>query len=118
MSEKLGEPWYAIRVVISHPSRVKAGDGNLYEERVTIWRTGSLAKAYELAEEEARVYAEEAGAVFVCCTDSFHLFDEKVGEGSEVWSMMRGSHLDARTYVNTFTCTERDRCSDFDPEER
>src|ERR1043166_2393056 len=71
-------------------------------------RPGRLRKRTH-AEDEARRYAEENGCVFVKSTDSFHLFDEGIGSGSEVYSMMRGSNLDPKSYFHTFCLTSRDR---------
>ena len=109
------EPWLSVRCLFSHPSRVKDGDGNLYEERITLWKSGSWEEAFRLAKEEALVYAEESGAKFIDTTDSFHLFGTDHGHGAEVWSLMRGSHLDEDTYTDTFCCTERDRAHDYVP---
>ena len=39
----------------------------------------------------------------------FHLFEEKVGPGAEVFSMMRESNLVPAIYEKTFCVTGRDR---------
>ena len=36
------QPWFAVRCLLTHPSRVRDGDGNLYEERITLWNAGNL----------------------------------------------------------------------------
>jgi hypothetical protein len=107
------EPWFTVRCLFSHPTRAKDGDGHLYEERVTLWRSGSWDEAYRLARIEAQTYAEEAGAIIIGTTDAFNLFDAECGHGSEVWSVMRGSHFDAKTYTNTFCTTHRDRRHEY-----
>ena len=102
------EPWFAVKCLFSHPNRANESDGNLYEERITIWHASTFEEAFALAEAEAREYASD-DCVFIRATDSFHLFDESVGQGSEVWSVMRGSHMDAELYAKTFCTTPRDR---------
>ena len=112
------EPWFAVKCLFSHPSRANETDGNLYEERITLWRVSTFEEAFSLAEAEAREYASD-DCIFVRATDCFHLFDESVGHGSEVWSVMRGSHFDAETYAQTFCATSRDRTAytSSDPDE-
>ena len=105
----MNEPWYTVKCLFYHPTRRSAGDDFLYEERVTLWRAESFQEAHGLAEEEARQYAEEAKCVFVKSTDSFHLFDQEVGSGVEVYSAMRGSNLRPDYYEKTFCVTSGDR---------
>jgi hypothetical protein len=110
---KESQPWFTVRCLFSHPTRAKDGDGHLYEERVTLWKCGSWDEAYRLARLEAETYAKEANAIMINTTDAFHLFDDECGHGTEVWSVMRGSHFDAQTYTDTFCSTDRDRQHDY-----
>jgi len=112
------QPWFSVRCLFSHPTRAKESDVNLYEERITLWRCGSCDEAYKLARVEAETYAKESDSILIDTTDAFHLFDEECGHGSEVWSNMRGSHLDAKTYTNTFCTTDKDRMHDHNPTEQ
>lgn len=109
--------WFAVKCLFSHQSRSSDADGNLYEERITVWRCAGSEEAFALAEAEAGEYASEEGCSFVRSTDSYHLFEESVNHGSEVWSVMRGSHMDPEMYAQTFCATARDRSSDFTPQE-
>lgn len=111
--------WYAIRCLLSHPERIRDTEKNLFEERVTLWNTDSEREAYELAEEEAQQYAKEdyKNMIFIKAVDSFHLFDEELYSGVEVWRVMKCSNLDAETYINTFMDTKRDRKGIFNPNE-
>lgn len=111
MSES--QPWFTVRCLFSHPTRAREGDEHLYEERVTLWRCGSWDEAYCLARLEAETYAKEVSAILIDTTDAFHLFDAECGHGTEVWSTMRGSHLDSQTYTETFCTTDRDRQHDY-----
>ncbi len=105
----MSEPWYTVKCLFHHPTRKSGDEDYLYEERVTLWRAESFEEAHRLAGAEARQYAEEAKCVFVKSTDSFHLFEEKVGPGAEVFSMMRESNLVPAIYEKTFCVTGRDR---------
>lgn len=51
---------------------------------------------------------------FVRATDSFRLFEESVGNGSEVWSVMRGSGMEQELYAQTFCATPQDRSTMLD----
>ncbi len=111
------EPWYAVRCLFTHPNRAKSGDGTLYEERITLWKCASDEEAYLKAENEAKEYEKE-DCIFIKATDCFHLFDESIGEGTELWSVMRGSFLTPEIYEETFCNTSRDRKYDVSLNER
>lgn len=100
--QSMRQPWYSVRCLFHHPSRKNDGEAYLYEERTTIWKAASFDEAHRLAEEEARKYAEEANCVFIGSADSFHLFDESISEGVEIFSVMRGSNFDPDAYKDTF----------------
>jgi hypothetical protein len=76
------------------------------------WHASSWNEAFRLAEAEAQEYANSDDCIFHFATDAFHLFDETVGHGTEVWSTMRGSGMDAKTYKTTFCATPLDRIGD------
>lgn len=105
------EPWYAVKCVFSHPTRVKEEGATLFEERITLWRANSCEEAFEKAKHEAELYAHEEGCVLIKATDAFHLFDGTIDEGAEVWSTMRESNLKPEYYLKTFCITEGDRIS-------
>lgn len=105
----MSEPWYSVKCLFHHPARKVEGEDFLYEERITLWKAESFEEAHRLAEEEARQYATESHCVFVASTDSFHLFDEEIAQGVEVYSTMRGSNMSPATYRKTFCVTARDR---------
>ncbi len=108
--------WFAVRCLFSHPSRAIEAEGNLYEERITLWMTTGFRAAFELAEAEANQYAQESTCVFIEATDAFKLA-EKAIQGSEVWSKIRSSHMDPHLYVNTFCNTNQDRVSELGDDE-
>ncbi|MDP0490398.1 MAG: DUF4288 domain-containing protein [Verrucomicrobiota bacterium JB023] len=108
--EEPTQPWYAVKCIFSHPSRAKEGEGNLYEERITLWKAESWNEAFRKAEKEAKEYEAE-DCVFIEATDAFHLFDDEIKNGTEVWSGMRDSHFDSDTYIKTFCVSGRERMS-------
>ena len=112
----MSEPWYSVKCLFHHPTRKADGEDFLYEERVTLWRAESFEAAHRLAEEEARHYATESKCVFVASTDSFHLFEEEILSGAEVYSSMRGSNLQPGIYRKTFCVTDRDRLKSLQKE--
>ncbi len=108
------QAWFTVKCLFSHPSRVDDAVRFLYEERTTLWRTSSFKKAIELAEVEAAAYATEANCLFVRATDSYQLFDETIGQGSEIYSIMRDSGMEPEVYADTFCCTPRDHAGFLD----
>ena len=107
--DQKSEPWYAVRCLFSHPTRANDADGNLYEERMTVWKCSSDEEAFVKATEEGKAYAKVADCIFIKATDSFHLFDKHIAESTEVWSTMRGSHMNPKHYESTYCTTPRDR---------
>ena len=101
--------------MFSHPDRAKDIDGTLFEERITLWKSDSFEGAMSKAEEEGKVYAVEANCEFLSVSDSFHIFDEEIKEGSELWATMRGSKLSLDLYRGTFCCTPLDRSQKAPP---
>jgi hypothetical protein len=105
----MSEPWYAVKCLFHHPGRKADDEEYLYEERITLWKANSFEEAHKLAEEEAKQYAADDNCVFIKSTDSFHLFDEEIKEGVEIYSTMRGSNMQPSAYFKTFCVTARDR---------
>ncbi len=101
--------WYAVKCLFHHPTRKRAGEAYLYEERITLWMATSFEGAYLKAKEEALQYADESNSVFIQPVSAFHLFDERITEGTEVFSIMRGSNFDPSSYRDTFCNTDLDR---------
>lgn len=97
--------WFAVRCVF----RTSLND-NVFEERVTLWQADSFDAAVERAEEEARRHSDELSMRYLGLAQVYRLADQP-GDGAEVFSLIRGSHLDDKTYLDTFfdTGTERQR---------
>ena len=108
------QQWFAVKCLFSHPSRADDSERFLYEERTTLWRAASFREAFALAEAEAADYARDSHCTFVRATDSYHLFAESVGHGSQIWSRMRGSGMEPEVYAETFCSTPRDHAGVVD----
>lgn len=91
----------------------------VYEERVTLWRTADVDAAIRRAEAEAEEYATILEAEYIGLAQAYLLADA-VGDGAEVFSLMRTSDLDPDEYIDQFfdTGNERQHSSAQEPNER
>jgi deoxyadenosine/deoxycytidine kinase len=99
----MSEPWYSVRCLFHDQ------EAGLYEERITLWRGVSFEHAIEQAEKEAKDYAEILDLRYTGLAQAYHLGDETVGSGSEVFSLCRDSDLDPNAYIDAFFDTGRER---------
>ncbi|MFV2177702.1 hypothetical protein ACFHW2_14985 [Actinomadura sp. LOL_016] len=97
--------WYGVRCVFRWPGE----DGGLYEENVTVWRAGSFDEAIAKAEAEAREYADATDGRYLDFAQAYFIGDEAIGEGCEVFSLMRTSDLASEEYVTRHFDTGRER---------
>lgn len=103
------EPWYGAKCVFLH-TNVESCPGRVYEERVILVRAESPDAAISRAEVMAEEYAGDLdGCSYTGFIDVFHIYDESIGEGTEVYSLMRASSLSEDDYLDSFydTGTER-----------
>ncbi|GAA3002352.1 hypothetical protein [Streptosporangium longisporum] len=100
----MGE-WYGVRCLFRWGAR------NTYEERITLWRADSAEAAILLAEREAAEYADGQGFEYLHLAQSFKIFDAAIGQGTEVFSLLRDSDLDPDAYLTALfdTGSERQR---------
>lgn len=104
------EPWYAARCVFRWLDVTPETPGHhLYEERIVLFRAESFEEALRRAEDEARDYASSLDMEFLKCVDIFHLFDRKIGDRTEVFSLIRESELPSDEYVQQFFDTGKKR---------
>jgi hypothetical protein len=94
------EPWYGVRSVIEHPDEDPTSGEHWYEERITLWRAGSIEEALELADAEADHYAEENDCENTGLVQAFRIASPHVTSGTEVFSLIRGSRLAADDYLD------------------
>lgn len=105
------EPWYGVRCVFEAEDGDTSSVVHWYEERVTLWRAASEDDAIRRAEAEGDEYAEHSGMRRMGLVQSFHIAALRVGSGTEVFSLFRGSRLSAGDYLDAFfdTHTELQR---------
>lgn len=97
------EPWYCVRCVFAFE-----GPGPIrYEERITLWHAETFDDAIAAAEAEAADYAELLDGEYVGLAQAFHLAveDRAVGNGDEVFSLMRESTMDPEEYITRYFAT-------------
>ncbi|HEY7947443.1 MAG TPA: hypothetical protein VID75_07195 [Acidimicrobiales bacterium] len=97
-------PWYTVRCVFQSES----DDGNLYEERITLWRAEGLDEAIALAEAEAAEYAQAGQVEYLGLAQAYWLQTPPDG-GADVFSLMRESDLGPDDYLDQFFDTGRER---------
>jgi hypothetical protein len=96
------EPWYGAKCIFLHTGSESRPE-QVYEERVILLRAESLDDAVARAEVMAGEYASDLeGCSYLGFVDVFHIFDENVGDGTEVYSLMRASELGRDEYLNRF----------------
>lgn len=105
MEESVG--WYGVRCVF------RGVEAQHYEERVTVWRAGSFDEAIARAEGEAAEYAALVGGEYLAFAQAYWIGDEgALGEGAEVFSLVRDSGLEADAYLSRFFDTGDERQGD------
>lgn len=97
--------WYGVRYVICSQAVSERGDAPAgctgYEERITIWQAGSFDDAIELAEVDARRYADHVGGEYAGLAQAYELLDSP-RHGAEVFSLIRTSPLPRDAYLDRF----------------
>lgn len=95
------EPWYGVRLVY----RLTFSSEPAYEERVLILRASSADEAIARAEALSRENYESETTNYINNALAFHIFDEcgdSLGEGVEVFSLIRKSDLEPDAYLDQF----------------
>ena len=104
------ESWYAAKCVFCH-AETKRGPKQMYEERIILLRAHSFDDAIERAEKEAKEYCNDLdGCMYTGFVDVFHLFNQEIIEGTEVFSSMRRHDLKPREYIEQFYPGDSDDC--------
>ncbi|WP_328617727.1 hypothetical protein OHS18_17275 [Amycolatopsis sp. NBC_00355] len=93
------DEWYAVRCVF----RWDGSHGTPFEERITLWRAGSLDAAIGLAEREAREYAAAADVTYLQFAQAYALRERgELRPGAEVFSLLRDSSLPPSEYLDAY----------------
>lgn len=102
--------WVSVRCVLR-----SVWDGvQHYEERITLWRAPTMDAAIERAEADARSHADEVSnppewiTAYLGFAQAYLLADD-LGDGAEVFSLMRDSEADPDSYLARFFDTGVER---------
>gem|GEM_PF-5624024 len=96
------EPWYSARCVfLLRPADHERLD-HAYEERVVLIRAESFEDAFAKAKAEAQDYIAEEPTSRLLFVEVYHLFESRIGDKSEIFSLIRDSSLSAEDYVRKF----------------
>ena len=90
------------------------GPKQIYEERVVLLKANSFDEAVERAEKEAEDYCRDLdGCKYAGYVNVFHLYDSKLGDGTEIFSSMQKSDLRPKDYLDLHYPEELDDCEDL-----
>ena len=99
--------WFSVRCVFRMES------SSSYEERVTLWRAASFSEAIERAETEAKEYANDVNSEYVGLAQAYELAEDAIGDGVEVFSLIRDSELPPNEYLDRFFATGSEHQGDL-----
>ncbi|WP_254511951.1 DUF4288 domain-containing protein [Anatilimnocola floriformis] len=103
------EPWYGAKCIFLH-AKGAGRSKQFYEERVVLIKAENFDKAVSRAEVMAEEYAKGLdGCAYAGFMNVFHIFDEQIGDGTEVYSLMRKSDLSKDEYLDKFYDTGAER---------
>ena len=95
--------WYSAKCIFQHATLSTSETEIVYEERIVLLRAESLDEALRLAEAEAQRYTAGNDEIRYCNFASvFHLFEDQIGDGAEVYSLMRQSPLSQSQYIDRY----------------
>lgn len=95
--------WYGAKTVYEFLGNTTP-PSRLYEERIIVLQAESFDDAISIAEQEAAEYSDER-IKYLGYVNVFKLYDEKIENKTEVFSLLRTSDLEANNYLNTFFVT-------------
>lgn len=93
------EPWYSARCVFLIKAAGDQNRTNSYEERIILLRADTFDEAFAKAEEEAKEYIMDDSESQLLFVEVYHLFERKISDQSEIFSLIRDSSLSPEDYV-------------------
>ena len=93
------EGWYSAQCIFLHADKVQDPQ-QMYEERIVVLRAESMEAAIDRAEKEAEKYCSDVnGCRYIGYVNVFALYDDEIGDGSEIFSSMQRSDLAPKEYL-------------------
>lgn len=84
------QAWYSVRSVFRSDTTEAGKPRRAFEERVVLFRATSFEEALAKGEAEAKGYAADAlHGVMLDHVVAYHIHDDDLREGDEVWSCVR-----------------------------
>ncbi len=107
--------WYAAKCIFFAEGLTDEHGHSLFEERIIVLQAATFDEAIHLAEEEAEAYAAQNNhaCVYTGYIDVYHLFAHALTHTTEVYSLMRGSHLSVDAYLDIFYDTGSERVQKY-----
>lgn len=101
--------WYSAKCVFRHlETDIRR---QMYEERIILLKADSFDEAFSKAASEAEKYCTESdNCQYTGFADIFRLYEEKIGDKSEIFSVMRTSDLETDNYLERFYPEESENC--------
>jgi len=82
--------WYSAQCIFLHADKIH-GPQQMYKERIVVLR----------AEKEAKDYCGDVnGCSYIGYVNVFALYDDEIGDGSEIFSSMQKSQLVPKEYLD------------------
>ena len=104
------ESWYSAKCIFLH-AETESGHRQMYEERIILLKAPDFDEAIGRAENEAESYGRESdGCKYLGYADVFLLYDERIGDKTEIYSSLRRSSLGPKPYLEQFYPVEPDDC--------
>ena len=100
--------WYSAKCIFRHPGTDSRRQ--IYEERIILIEAKDWDSAIKKGEKEAKHYCADSLTEFTGFVDAFHLFHNKVGNKTEIFSTMQTSDLNSVEYLNHFYPEEPADC--------
>ena len=95
--------WYAAKTIYKTPTVEDGRPTTVFEERVVLFRATDFDDTIAKAEAEAAEYCRTiSGTEYLGFVDVYHVGDEAIGHGTEVYSLMRHSSLSDKDYLDHF----------------
>ncbi len=95
--------WYSAKTVYRHRLVQDGVPKTVFEERVVLFHAANFADAIAKAETEANKYCSAVeNVVYLDLVSIYYLPEDTVGEGTEIYSLMRDSDLLDTEYLARF----------------
>lgn len=95
--------WYSAKSVYRHRLVQDDEPKTVFEERVVLFHAATFDEAIAKAETEANDYCSGSeSVVYLGFVNVYCLPEETVGEGTEIYSLMRDSNLSNKEYLSRF----------------